>query len=71
MDPTYKIIVLSLLILGMCWLLSKATKFVPGAEPGADKKMFNKLVFWLLFVPVIGTTVGTLILIWLKSHHLI
>jgi prolipoprotein diacylglyceryltransferase len=71
MDPTYKIVLLSLLILGMCWLLAKAQKFVPGAKPDAEKKMFNKLVFWLLFVPVIGTTVGTLILIWLKTHHLI
>ncbi len=71
MDPIYKIICLGALIVVMCWLISTSGTLIPGNKPGKDAKLFNKLIFWCLFVPVVGTTVGTLILFWLKAHHLI
>jgi uncharacterized membrane protein YbjE (DUF340 family) len=71
MDPIYRIILTSAVIIVLCWLISTAGTRLPGNKPGKDRQLFNKLIFWCLFVPVIGTTVGTLIMLWMKSHHLI
>jgi hypothetical protein len=70
MDPIYRIAGLSILIIVMCWLVSTLGTLSPGDKPRREP-LFNKLIIWCLIVPVVGTTVGTLILFWLKSHHLI
>jgi hypothetical protein len=69
MDPIYRIIFLGVLIVVLCWLISTAGTLIPGNKPGKDSQLFSKLIFWCLFVPVVGTTVGRLIIFWLKNHH--
>jgi hypothetical protein len=71
MEPIYRIIFLAALIVVMSWLISTAGTIIPGNKPGKDRQLFNKLIFWCVFVPIVGTTVGTLIMFWLKSHNLI
>jgi hypothetical protein len=71
MDPIYRIICLIVLIVVLSWLISTAGARIPGNKPGKDRKLFNKLIFWCVFVPIVGTTLGTLIIFWLKSHNLI
>jgi|GEM_PF-3527439 len=51
-------------IVVLSWLLTTI-------GPKKDKTMFKKMLFWLIVVPVVGTTLGTLFLLWLKSHGLI
>jgi len=58
-------------ILGSIAVIVFLSWIISTAGPQKDKKTFKKMLFWMIVVPVVGTTVGTLVLLWLKSHGLI
>ncbi|MBS1997487.1 MAG: hypothetical protein JSS86_14300 [Cyanobacteria bacterium SZAS LIN-2] len=67
MHDLIRILAPAALIVVLAWLISTAGSVIPGNKPGKDKELFKKILFWCLLVPVVGTTVGTLILLGLKS----